>query len=495
MFSTKNFHRKKHSAGKTTSITIGTHVVPSVNTKKDTPSQEAFYTQPRKANRAKKGEVDHVIVKTRSGESASEHAKRVNRKHYIKNLQRKSRVKGIAIAIGALLVIAIAAMCVGGFAYASSVSDKMALSDSATKNSLTFASEDEAKYVLLVAEFSEPGKHYAGPGLITLVRLDEKAQQATLLSLSPNLSITLDTGENARLKDTQLVGGDSELIATIQELTGVSISHIIKTDNYNFVDLVDYFGGLTVDVSEEVDDPLAGSIYIPKGTQTLDGEAVLTLCRATNLTGGSVARSENQNKVTCSLIEKVLTTNDIHILFTLDSIADKIETDYSAYDLIGLINAFKGMTQDDVYTASMPGYSVKSESTGITYFYTDDANWAYMLPAFKEGQAPTEALPEKVEIDPTSFDIIVRNGSGITGGASQVADLLSAGGFMVKDTGNADSYVYEETLVIYQDSAYAAAAESVVSYLDEGRVVASNGFYSFDTAILVVVGKDWKPFN
>ena len=83
----------------------------------------------------------------------------------------------------------------------------------------------------------------------------------------------------------------------------------------------------------------------------------------------------------------------------------------------------------------------------------------------------------------------------MTGGAQQMSDALTEKGYKVADTGNAADYVYNETLVIYQDNAFKDAAESVVSDLGVGRAVASNGFYAFETDVLVVLGKDWQPLN
>ena len=54
-------------------------------------------------------------------------------------------------------------------------------------------------------------------------------------------------------------------------------------------------------------------------------------------------------------------------------------------------------------------------------------------------------------------------------------------------------YVYDETLVVYNDDAFEAAAETVVASLGLGRTVPGAGFYTFDTDVLVVLGKDWKP--
>ena len=118
-----------------------------------------------------------------------------------------------------------------------------------------------------------------------------------------------------------------------------------------------------------------------------------------------------------------------------------------------------------------------------------------MLAAIEAGEDPTPAESEGPTVDPASFTVTVRNGSGITGGAQQMSDALAEGGFNVTETGNADQYVYNETLVVYQDDAYKEAAESVVKYLGTGRAVPSNGFYAFETDVLVMLGKDWQPLN
>ncbi len=46
---------------------------------------------------------------------------------------------------------------------------------------------------------------------------------------------------------------------------------------------------------------------------------------------------------------------------------------------------------------------------------------------------------------------------------------------------------------MYNDDAFEAAAETVVASLGLGRTVPGRGFYTFDTDVLVVLGKDWKP--
>ena len=91
---------------------------------------------------------------------------------------------------------------------------------------------------------------------------------------------------------------------------------------------------------------------------------------------------------------------------------------------------------------------------------------------------------------PSQINITVRNGSGLGGVAKQAASILKAKTFAVGEIGNANQNVYSKTMIIYKDDL--AAAELVASAMPPGtKIVQSRGMYSFDTDILVVVGKDW----
>ena len=58
-----------------------------------------------------------------------------------------------------------------------------------------------------------------------------------------------------------------------------------------------------------------------------------------------------------------------------------------------------------------------------------------------------------------------------------------------------DAGIYNETLVIYRDEAYKAAANTIVKTIDGGRVVNGGDYYTFDANVLVVIGKDWQPIQ
>ena len=66
-------------------------------------------------------------------------------------------------------------------------------------------------------------------------------------------------------------------------------------------------------------------------------------------------------------------------------------------------------------------------------------------------------------------------------------------GFNVTDVGNADSQVYEETLVVYKDEDKAACAQAVVDAMGVGRTTNASAYYSFDSDVLVMIGRDYAP--
>jgi hypothetical protein len=106
-----------------------------------------------------------------------------------------------------------------------------------------------------------------------------------------------------------------------------------------------------------------------------------------------------------------------------------------------------------------------------------------------KGAAPAApATPKK----PSAIKITVRNGAGVSGVAKQASLILKAKGFTVVDTGNANQNVYKKTLVVYKTDR--PSADLVSGSLMPGTtVVESRGMYSYNSEILVVVGKDWDP--
>lgn len=489
-----SFSRSKKSPQGVNNLTFGSSSKKRTSARKQEESAASF-ARSQKRGQAQRSMVDQVMPETRTRETKSDYDRRVSRASLAKAQQQKSLIKGKAMLAIIVVGIVLVAVAVGVFAYKTAVADKLSIKDPETKAAFESSKIDGVSYTLLSAEYNQPGKEYRGPSLLMLMRMDENEKKISLVSIPSSLQVKLSNGEYGRIAETQLQGGDAALIKAVSNFSDVPISHLIKTDQEGFVSLIDSVGGIDVDVSEEVDDPEAGPLYIPQGQQTLDGEAALVFCRATNLVGEKEARSENQQKVVFALAKKVMEEQAFGLTFALDQIAEGIQTNYSAGDLRRLAEVFSGIEQSNVYQGSVPGYYTPHSLTGETVFVSDDSEWKEMQVLLDKGADFTEEFESVVQVDPASFTITVRNGSGVAGAAAQLAESLETQGFKVEDVGNADQHVYDETLIIYNSSEFVPAAESVKKTLGAGRVTSGKGFYLFDTNVLVVIGKDWKPLS
>lgn len=474
------------------SATVGTHVPRRVRSSRHMNGETVGFSSPSKQKRAARGFVDNVLPSTASGESSSQFSRRVSRREFTQEIQRRARVRRIVVAVVCLVAVVAVAVAVGVATFFGSLDAKMGLGGSDASSALVAAKDGGPSYTVVAADLDPAGAANGvdGPDAIALVRVDAASRAVSIVSIPPNLQTSLKDGNAHPLREAATSEGDASLVNAVADFAGVDVSHFVKIDAAGIERLVDAFGGVQVDVPEEVDDPTAGDVYIPAGSQTLDGAGALTLLRAANFTGGLDTQAANQRALLTSLSLRMLDAGSFGLLATLDSVGGAFSTDMGASDALALADSLRGMDASAVRGCAVPGY--ESERDGTTYFVASGDEWTEMMGLVQEGKDPV--VEEKApSVDPGSFTVTVRNGTEITGAASQIAESLKDRGYKVTDTGNADATVYDETLVVYDDDAFEAAAESVVETLGSGRTVQGGGFYTFDTDVLVVLGKDWKP--
>lgn len=482
--------RSKSTSRRLRTATIGTHAAggrPSRRMNGDSVS----FSSARKQRRATRGYVDTIIPETASRESGSQYAKRVSRREFAQEIQRRARIRRIVIALACCVVVVGVAVGVGVATFFGSLDAKLALKDSDAASALSAPADAGAFYAVVAADLDAAGSPGAleGPDAIALVRVDTQAKTATIVSVPANAQTTLKDGKTHRLREAASAG-DAALVGAVANLTGARVSHYVKIDAAGIVGLVDALGGVEVDVPEEVDDPTAGDVYLRPGAQTLDGQAALTFLRAGNFSDGLKAQAANQRTFLGALSLRLLDEGSFGFLGLLDAAGGAFQTDMGAADALSLADALRGMGADAVFGALLPGYELERDETTYYAVGAEDRDAMMELVAAGEDPAAHEAV---AQVDPAGFSITVRNGSGVTGGASQIADVLTGKGFNVAETGNTDAFAYRETLVVYKDEAFLPAAQTVVAALSAGRVVNGGDFYTFDTDVLVVLGEDWKP--
>lgn len=493
----KNFTttRSKITSHRMRSATVGTHVPTRarVNSRHMNADSVGFANS-RKNKRAARGVVDTLIPSTASGESSSDFARRVSRREFTQEIQRKARVRRIvAITLAAVVVLAVA-IGVGVATFYGSLDSKMALKNSDAKTALVAPKDGSAWYALIVADLGavSAATDEEGPDVVLLARVDEAARSVSLVSIPSNLQVTLKDGKIHPLREAA-AQGDAALIQAAAGAADVSIAHYAKTDERGLVSLVDALGGIEIDVTQEVDDPAAGDAYLTPGVQKIDGTTALTYLRAKNFKNGIDDQMANQRAFFVAVAERILETGALSFATTLDSVAGSFQVDVGGFAAGEIASALRGIEASSVQGAQVPGY--ESKSNDVTYYVASTDAWSAMKKRLQAGEALVVEDNTTGQVDKGSFTVEVRNGANITGGASQMSEILKADGFNVTEVSNANEAVFSETLVVYDGEERRAQAEAIISALGTGRAVVGAGYYEYKTDILVILGKDWKPLK
>ena len=352
--------QSKRTSRKMSESTYGTHVARGTHTRgRAQNASSVSFSNSRASSRASRGVVDTITPKTASGESAAAYRRRSNQRRYIEDVQRKAkRRRFLTFAIAAILVIGVA-VGAGVLAFRGTVGAGMSLGDSDAKSALVAAKDGEASYTLIAVDLGAVAYPLArsGPDVLILARIDEARGKLTLINIPPDLRVTLNDNEYHRLYEAAN-SGDAALIEAVSKFAAVPVSHYVKLSQQNFLDMIEQLGGVDVDVSQVIDDPHAGDVYISAGSQTLSGDTALTFLRATNLKLGVLDQMNNQLDFATSLLGKIFRDEgQVGFSALLGSIDSFFQTDYSFDDIVKLQSWLKDVPSESIVKVTVPGYT------------------------------------------------------------------------------------------------------------------------------------------
>lgn len=424
-------------------------------------------------------------VPTRSvDQRTSQHAgSRSRAQEFMKRRRRNT----ILMTIGVILVIGVLLFTVGSCAFRMFASATMALNDVSVQDELV-ATEDGQPYYVLLAGFSDLDTRNQAASYISVLRIDEQNAQFSLMNIPNNIKVSFGDDGQDLLRNAPRHGGDAALVRAVKDQTDIDFAHYLRITEEGLKKLVDDIGGVEVNVEYRVDDPRVGHVVIAPGEQNLNGEQAVAFVSATNFIEGRTQRMNNQMEFFFALMNKMTSSEGLGWINDSDVVANAIKTDMS-YDALSHLATLYSEGAS-FYTATMPGSQYSQNN--VICFAPNSKTWQQVRERFMAGENPNESI-DTSGVQKDQLTIVVRNGSGTDGFAAQAAQVLESHGYKIQDTGNADSFVYTETLVIYKDRDDEAAAEAIVADLGVGRAVYASVYYNLKTDIQVVVGQDWKP--
>lgn len=213
---------------------------------------------------------------------------------------------------------------------------------------------EKSMNILLVGLDSRKDNYTGRSDSMILCTINKKSKKFVMTSFLRDSYVTIPGHGKDKLNSAYALGGSNLLANTIYENYGIVVD---RTAVFNFlfvIDLIDYLGGVTVDVTADelpylnmyihdqneelysLPNPNKGQINSGPGTYKLDGNQALGYARI-RYVGTDVARSERQRLVLSQCIDKCkkLSTGQLNDMMTL--FLPRIKTDLSSGDCLSLI--------------------------------------------------------------------------------------------------------------------------------------------------------------
>lgn len=330
-----------------------------------------------------------------------------------------------------------------------------------------------------------------------LLRVDPESGDASAMSLPRDLWVPIaePVGYDDKLNAALPLAGPETLVATIQDYLDIPIHRYVQVNFNGFLGLVEEIGGVEVQVDAPLRDPKAQFELNRTGCVTLSPEEALGYVRSRTLQAlvdgtwrvvdgtGDFGRISRQQDFLVVALKKAFSeglTNPTVLKGLVDNVIGDgyitLDTRTTPNDMLDLASDFSNFDADELERLTLP--VVLGEVGGRSVVRLVEGEAQDVLAVFR-GERD----------DPRSFRMVVENGVGTAGLAQEIEFALTIHGFRVVDTKNADTFLYDRTLIRYDPSQEDAALE-LERWLGAGAELeprADDGGRS----VSLVVGADW----
>ncbi len=277
-------------------------------------------------------------------------------------------------------------------------------------------------------------------------------------------------------------GGPVCLWKTVEQQTGIFISHFIGIGMFGFVKVVDDLGGVNVCVPFNVNDPVSG-LNLTAGEHHINGIQALAFWRTREDigTGLDLERIQRDQFMSAQVVKGVLSTgllsNPFRLLSVVSDAAAYMTTDsgMTVLDLAGIAESLRHVSSKNVQFITAPNQAWPPDPTARVQFAQPQADEVFSAIAHDVTVPKVKAAPsatpsggaQVLTTSPSNVKVQILNGSGVAGVAAQAASGLTSRGFDVTGTGNAASFAYTKSVIEYASAADLAAVNTLKQQLTD----------------------------
>ncbi|WP_134732421.1 LCP family protein [Amycolatopsis nivea] len=283
----------------------------------------------------------------------------------------------------------------------------------------------------------------------------------------------------AQLETDSAQAGAKTAIETVQQLTGLTITHYAAVNLAGFYYVSQAVGGVPVCLKAPVRDSYSGANF-PAGPQNVAGAQALQFVRQRHgLPNGDLDRIKRQQVFMASMAKTILSAGTLTDPGKLDALIGAVKKAVvvdTNWDLLGFAQQLHGMSAGSINFVTVPvvsitlktpndGDAVQVDPQQVQKFVREQTGAATSAPS-------SSAPPSSAAGDPAlaSYVVDVRNSSGVDGLANRVADKLAAAGYQ---RGSVTNSATRRTSTVYYGRGQRSQAEGIATKLG-GVAVASD---------------------
>jgi len=276
-----------------------------------------------------------------------------------------------------------------------------------------------------------------------VLTLDLNTKKATMLSIPRDTYAHIVGTKNDwhfKINAAYETGGPERTVATVNEFLGTSANHYLVLNIDSTKKMVDALGGVDVDVEHPMhyhDKWGHLSIDLQPGPQHLGGDDAVGFARYRHPDAGKRPTPEDgderrmyrQHLLLRAMVDKAKSFANVTQAPHLADVAmGTIRTDLTRTQILDIAAIFKGVQQDDIRTASIPGDDFRGPGGAWLYRITPEVAHAYADWLVKGDESAARRL----------VPVVVRNATDVPGLAGRAVAQLKALGYTdVTNGGNA----------------------------------------------------------
>jgi LCP family protein required for cell wall assembly len=195
--------------------------------------------------------------------------------------------------------------------------------------------------------------------VIIIVHIPEDPTDIQMIHFPRDLYVSIPGHGKNKINAAYAFGGEPLLVETLQNLLGININHVARTDFDGFKGMVDAVGGIRV-YAEEASSG-TGGVPIQKGWNELDGTQALDFVRERHeLSQGDISRGRRQLAAMKALLLKATSrdtiTNPLKIAAFADAATQNlaVDQDLTLSDMKDYALELRDIRADDVVFATAP---------------------------------------------------------------------------------------------------------------------------------------------